>query len=343
LLALTVRRWFGPGIALLAAGLYALDPYSKRYVSLVLTETLTGFLVLAATYAFTRAWQERATRWWLAAGALAGASTLTRPVFALAVPLLALAALVRGVGVRERALPAAGAAAAALVLLAPWLWHQEATIGSLRLASFGEGLNLLLAAHGEGLGHSEFAVRHETAFAADFSTPHGLAPTPAAIEHDPEAHARYVARADETYRDEAWSLLRHRLADDPGAVLWETLYRAYFGWMAHEDWFQPHGLALLGLRLLDWAALALGALGALVALRVGGAARAVVVFLLAYTLVLGTHHVEARFTIPVRGLLLAFAAVALARLWHGAPSRSTAESLGRWHQAMQGRRERPYQ
>ena len=48
LLMLTVRRWWGEGVALLGGLLYAVDPWSKHYVALVLSETLAGTVALAA-------------------------------------------------------------------------------------------------------------------------------------------------------------------------------------------------------------------------------------------------------------------------------------------------------
>src|SRR5215208_3785776 len=97
LLALTVRRWWGPVPALAAALLYALDPYSKHYVTLIVTETLATVVAVATAYAFTRAWDERATLCWAASGAGAAALTLVRPAFVLAIPLVVVAAaLCRG-------------------------------------------------------------------------------------------------------------------------------------------------------------------------------------------------------------------------------------------------------
>src|SRR5215210_4564452 len=124
-LMLATRRWWGPRIALAAGVVYAVDPYSKHYVALVLSETLAGFLLLAGIYAYTRAHQERSTGWWTAAGALAAALTLTRAVFAVAVPLVLLAALVpRGNRMRN----GAAALASAAVLLVPWLaWTDHVT------------------------------------------------------------------------------------------------------------------------------------------------------------------------------------------------------------------------
>ena len=49
----------------------------------------------------------------------------------------------------------------------------------------------------------------------------------------------------------------------------------------------------------------------MIAVARGGAGRAAVAFLAAYTLVLGTHHVEARFAMPLRGVFLSLVALAL--------------------------------
>ena len=309
LLALLGRRLAGERVALLAAALYALDPWSKHYVSLLLTEVLAGTVALAAAYAFVRAWQERATAWWAAAAALTAGLTLVRAVFVFAVPLLVLAALLRG---RLRA--AAAAAAAAAVLLVPWLAWTTSVLGTPALASYGEGFNLLVAAHGEGYGRSFQEVLTDPAFLADFRAGHRCAPTAARIRAEPDAHPRYVAKVDEEQRSRAWSLIRSRLADEPHEVAWETVYRVWFLWNAHLDWHQPGGLALVLIRALDALVVALAALGAVLALRRRGAAAAVALLLLVYSLVIGTHHVEARFAMPLRGLLLLLVALALVEL-----------------------------
>ena len=62
LLMLTVRRWWGEGVALLGGLLYAVDPWSKHYVALVLSETLAGTIAIALLYVFTRAWDTRPGR-----------------------------------------------------------------------------------------------------------------------------------------------------------------------------------------------------------------------------------------------------------------------------------------
>jgi hypothetical protein len=142
-----------------------------------------------------------------------------------------------------------------------------------------------------------------------------LVPSGNEIVADPTAHPRYLARADEEVRADALELYRERLRAEPLDVVWDAAYRMWFLWNAHKDWYQPTGLALPPLRALDWVLLALALTGAAIALRGGGAARGVVVFLAAYTVVLGTHHVEARFATPLRGVFLALVALAVATLW----------------------------
>jgi 4-amino-4-deoxy-L-arabinose transferase-like glycosyltransferase len=310
LLALTVRRWAGEPVALAAAAVYALDPWSKRYVALLLSEMLAATVVLAGTYAATRAWQERSTRWWVAAAGCAGALTLVRAVFVVAVPLVLLGSLLRAPE-RRRLRAGAAAAAAVAAFLVPWLAWTNHVLGSPVLASYGEGFNLLVAAHGEGRDRAFQEVITHPGFRRDFAASHRGAPGAERIRSDPWAHPRYVLRADREQRSRAYALLRERLREEPLQVAWETAYRAWFLWSAHLDWYQPGGALQRVLQALDWVLLVLAAAGAAIALRRGGAQRAAVVFLLVYTVAIATHHVEARFAIPLRGLQLALAVLAL--------------------------------
>jgi len=313
LLALVVRRWWGPVPALIAVALYAIDPWSKRYAVLLLSETLAGLVALACAYAFTRAWQERSVRWWAAAGALAASLALVRAVFLLAVPLVVLAALVRSSPAAERLRGALAAAVAATLLLAPWLTWTTAVTGRTVMAAWGEGYNLLWAAHGEGYGRPASDVEASLPFRRDLVSVYHLAPTTEELRTDPEAHPSYLARADARLRGLARVRYSDRLQDEPLQVLWETAYRAYFLWNAHQDWYQPGGAALRGLQALDWALIVFALAGLAVGLAGGGPARGVAIFLLVYTAVLAAHHVEARFAIPLRGFFLAFAGLALLR------------------------------
>jgi hypothetical protein len=313
LLALTVRRWWGEPAALLAAGLYALDPYSKHYVTLVLSEGLAPLLAVGCAYAFTRAWQERAPAWWAATGAVAAGLTLVRAVFVVAVPLVVLAALLRK---ESRGRATAAALAAAAILLGPWLVWTASVTGRAVLANYGEGFNLLVAAHGEGYGRPFEKVTADPAFVRDFERPHALFPSAAELRADREAHPRYMRRADALLQSSARAEYRERLSEEPVQVAWETLYRVGFLWSARHDWYQPERDVLeVLLAAVDWLLLVLAAAGLVLCLRRSGAARGVALFLLAYTAVLGTHHVEARFAMPVRGFMLALVALTLLEAW----------------------------
>ncbi|MDP9293012.1 MAG: glycosyltransferase family 39 protein [Actinomycetota bacterium] len=324
LLALTVRRWWGPRVALIAAVVYALDPYSKHYVGLVMSETLAGALVLAGAYAFTRAWQRPSPGWWALAGAAATALTLTRAVFVVAIPLVVLGAAIRAGAPGARLRRVAAAALCSLVLLAPWLAWTNHVAGRPVLANWGEGFNFLVAANGEGHGRTFADVEEDPAFDAELRTVHRFAPSFGELRRDPQAHPRYLDRADRELRRAASARYRERLRDEPAQVVWEDVYRMYFLWAAHNDWYQPGGTALGAMIVLDWIVLLFALVGAALALARGGAAAGIVVFLAAYTLVLGTHHVEARFAIPVRGLFLALGVLAATELYGLARRRAAA-------------------
>lgn len=312
LLILTVRRWWGQGLGLLAGLVYAIDPWSKHYVPLVLSETLAGLLVLAGAYVYTRAWQEGRLVEWAALGAVGAALALVRAVFVFVVPLAVLGALIARGARRDRLLRAAATGAAALVLLVPWLGWTDHVVGRATMSVWGEGYNLILAASGEGHGRSSAAVEADPQFAARMERIRAGVPPLRDLLGDPTAHPRYLSASDEELRSAAIDLYRERLADEPLQVLWEGVYRMWFLWSAHKDWYQPGGAALAVLTSLDWLLLGLVLVGSVLAVRRGGPARGVVVFLAVYTLLLGTHHVEARFGIPLRGLYLAFATLTVA-------------------------------
>jgi len=311
LVMLTLRRIWDERLALLGGVFVALDPFTKHYVPRVLSEVLAIFLVAAGAYCFARAWQERSWPWWGAFGLAVAALTLTRPLFLFAIPLGVIAAIARQNLPRRRLGAAAATAVCAGILLAPWLVWTHAATGRFAVSSFGEGWNLLIAAHGEGLHRTAVQVENDPAYAHDFNAVHRFAPTAAELRRDPTAHPRYLARAESEQRRLALDLYRSRFQDEPVTVLGEIGYRAYFLWMVHEDWIQPSWLVPL-LKLADWVVLALGLVGVALGLRRDGVTRAFALFLLAFTALSALHHVEARYAIPVRSLYLAFVALGLA-------------------------------
>ena len=314
LAGLWARRLLGPELALAAAGVYAIDPYSKRYAAIVLSEALSGFLLMLVVYALVRAWEERSVRWWAGCGVGAGVLVLVRPVFTLLLPVVLGAALLQRAAGRIRARDAAAFTACAALLIAPWLVRNTLVVGRPVLQGFGVGWGLLAGAHGEGLDHTYSDIVTSPGFLRDFYGVVRFAPPPARYLRDRDAHARYLYRADTYQRSRARAIYGDRLGREPWTVAWEWLYRAYFLWMAHEDWYQPGGLALLLLRLVDWVALALGAGGAVLAWRRGGPARALAIFLVLYTAASAIGHVEARFSVPLRGIYLVFGTLAVVTL-----------------------------
>ena len=311
LLMLTLRRIWDERLALVGGLLFALDPFTKHYVPRVLSEVLAIFFVAAGAYCFARAWQERSWPWWGAFGLTAAALTLTRPLFVFVIPLGVLGALARQDLPRRRLGTAAATAVCAGGLLVPWLAWTHAATGRVVVSSFGEGWNLLIAAHGEGLHRTAVQVENDPAYVRDFNAVHRFAPAASKLRRDRSAHPRYLARAESEQRRLALDLYRSRFQDEPVTVLGEIGYRAYFLWMVHEDWIQPFWLVPL-LKLADWLALGLALIGAAIGLRRDGVTRAFALFLLAFTALSALHHVEARYAIPVRSLFLAFVALGLA-------------------------------
>jgi hypothetical protein len=210
---------------------------------------------------------------------------------------------------------AAATAAASAVLLVPWLAWTNDVAGRATMSVWGEGYNLVLAASGEGHGTTAGDVEADPAFQSRMDRLRAQVPSADELASDASAHPSYLASADEQVRDDALELYRERLSDDPLDVLWDDVYRMWFLWNAHEDWYQPAGAGLVVLEMLDAVLIVLGLLGAALAVSRGGAGRAAVAFLAVYTVVLGTHHVEARFAMPLRGVFLSLVALALAAAW----------------------------
>jgi hypothetical protein len=310
-LMLTARRCWSETVALVAGLLYAVDPWSKHYVAVVLSETVAATVALAGVYMFTRAWSNGRLGAWASVGALAAVTALVRAVFVFAAPLAVLAALVqRGTG-RERLLRAGATAVAAAVLLVPWLAWTNHVVGRATMSVWGEGYNLMLAASGEGHRLTAAEIEAQPEFLARMARIRASLPSAVDLAADRTAHPRYLSTGDKRLRSEAGELYADRLRAEPLQVAWETLYRAWFLWAAHEDWYQPQGIALDGLIAVDWLVLLLALVGSALAVARGGPGRGLVVLLAAYTAILATHHVEARFGIPLRGLYLALVALAL--------------------------------
>ena len=102
----------------MAAGLYALDPFSALWSLAILSETLFTVLVVVGLYGLIR-WQlERRAAWLVLAGLAGGVSALVRPIGLLLLPLWALNAFLTGRGLKQpkRSPPSQAAVKSTLVL-----------------------------------------------------------------------------------------------------------------------------------------------------------------------------------------------------------------------------------
>jgi len=133
------RRTIVPAAATGAAFLTALYSPLPYFGALVMTELWTAFLLTAAMYCIVRTAQARG-RGAVAAGALLGATALTRPVFVL-LPFflsgLAVAAALWSPAVRRLLTGAAVAVLAACVVLAPWFAYNWIYLGRFTISPAG--------------------------------------------------------------------------------------------------------------------------------------------------------------------------------------------------------------
>ena len=309
--ALAARLW-GPRVGLAGAVLAALDPFPKRYAGLVVSESLAMALASLAGYALVQAWGSTSLRWWGAAGLAGGLLTLTRPGLVPVLLILFVAAVVGAGRARVRAGRTSAVLAAGALVVAPWLMWTATVTGTPTLQAYGSGVNLLVGARGQGPDASIFMASQSRPFLEDLQDATRAFPD-SALMRDPDAHGRYLVGADRALRDRAISVYLDMLRSDPDRIVRDYSWRAAFLWMAHTDWYQPSGgPLLLALRLVDWLVFGLVAAGLVIALA-GRAppARALGSMLLATTLILATSAMQARFTMPLRPLAFALAALAV--------------------------------
>jgi hypothetical protein len=329
LLELLVFRLWGPRPAVLAGVLYALDPFSKLYVALVLTEVLAGFLAVAALYAFMRAWERRMPLRWAAVGALVAMLVLVRPNFLFVLPLAAVVAAAATIrhGWRRCSLTLGSFVAAAAVIVGPWAGWTTSVVGTPVLTDWQSGPVLLAGAVGEIHPRTPAQVQSNRLYRETFQAAVRGEPSAATLRVDPNAHPRFLQQANARLQHKAVETYRRRLRSQPFKVASEILRRSYSLWIAHADRAQrqTHGALQDLLRLTDWITVALAAVGGVVALGRGAVSRMIVAFLILFTLVSATAYVEPRYSIPLRGVLLALAALAIIELMARARHRRSGE------------------
>lgn len=133
---------FGRKAARIAALALALDPATIVYTNLLQPESLFIVVLLGCLLLWMKALRDLDLPSALAAGALAGMATLTRPIgVLLALPLLAIALCVEG-GARRKAALFIAASLSSSLFVGGWMARNAAYTGVPFLSSI-EGLNFL--------------------------------------------------------------------------------------------------------------------------------------------------------------------------------------------------------
>lgn len=143
LTAVAMRRWgLSPARALVASAIVAFDPVLVAQCRMVMTETLSAFLVAATLAALAKGgW-----RGTLLGGLGFGLGTLCRPSMLPAAGLTAVAALLAGPGEwKDRLQRALILALATLAPLMPWAWRNARVLGAPVWTTTHGGYTLALA------------------------------------------------------------------------------------------------------------------------------------------------------------------------------------------------------
>ena len=160
LLVACMSRWFGPATGFLAGLLYALDPFLVLYCSMMLTDILFVFVLVATLNTLSHAVGRGGGARWIWYGLSAagmGLGALIRPAGqflpAVLVLVLALEHWRRPVVLARYAL---GCVAVYMLVISPWLVRNERTFGHVFLTTSGS-YNLLAL----GVGPMVAAERHQ--------------------------------------------------------------------------------------------------------------------------------------------------------------------------------------
>jgi 4-amino-4-deoxy-L-arabinose transferase-like glycosyltransferase len=133
----------GDRVGLAAAGLAVVHIGFLMNDGLLMSETIATLVVAGTMVVWFRILRTASgVGWWAFAGVLAGLAALTRPELAVLVPVTTLVVAVPQVTVRSRLTAAAVSAAAAIVVVAPWvLWNQARFEDTVTLST-NDGLTI---------------------------------------------------------------------------------------------------------------------------------------------------------------------------------------------------------
>jgi 4-amino-4-deoxy-L-arabinose transferase-like glycosyltransferase len=144
LIGLLGRRLGGDRVGLVAALLAALYPNLWVNDGLIMSETVTGIVVVSALILAYRLRDRPRIATAIACGAACGLVVLARVEFGLLVPLLAVPAALaaRGANRKRHLTLAAAAVAAAVIVVAPWVIYNESRFADTTFVSTNDGLTL---------------------------------------------------------------------------------------------------------------------------------------------------------------------------------------------------------
>ena len=147
---LLVGRVFGNKVAVVAAFLLSLYvPFTVR-AALVMSEVLFIFLLFLALYLVISAIQEHKVKYYVAAGAILGLASLTRPIIVF-LPLILIPLLImvtrQQIGPRFALKQSALFLSTFLLVLLPWGIRNGATLGEFTPLPSSGGVNLWVATH----------------------------------------------------------------------------------------------------------------------------------------------------------------------------------------------------
>ena len=144
LIGLLGRRIGGDRVGLVAALIAALYPNLWVNDGLIMSETVTGIVVVLALLLAYNLRDRPRTATALGCGALCGLAALARAELGLLVPLLAVPAAwtARAMTRRDASALAAATVAAAVLVVAPWVLYNESRFKDTTFVSTNDGLTL---------------------------------------------------------------------------------------------------------------------------------------------------------------------------------------------------------
>ena len=296
LVTLIGLRLLSPRIALIGGCLYALYPYSAYFCGVLSQDILLTFTVLAVLYLTTRAYLDRPARWqWLQVGLTIGLAALVKSFLILyvVVPALLVLFAVRGLRLKIGASAMLGLGVA--VVISPWMvrnYVQFQSFPPLAVGGMGSDLTLIVR---ELDGGEEAVVNQivpprydqegETEYSANFTDGAPL------IEEEKEAAEN--AFRDIMQRKKQYLLLI--LGHIPR--LWLTQHT--FG---HGD------LVAIVATIVSWVYLIPGVLGVYALRKHWQRLAPLSGSIILVTLIYAPSLAEARYTLPVRPMLMLFVA-----------------------------------